>query len=445
MRSIPRELPLWIGKRSIRRELLLWLLLGLVVAVSAAATSTYYLARREAKELFDYQLKQLALSVANEGLSVPPRANDDEHDEDLAILVWDENLKLLHSSRPGVEIPSQLEPGYTNVATHRGHWRVFSVRAHGRLVQVAQRLSVYEELAAAMAFRVVAPLLVILPLLGALVWLTVRRGLRPLTSVTSAVRARTPAALQPLPESDLPEEVQPLVHALNDLLARLGRAMAAQRGFIADAAHELRTPLTAVQLQLELARWATNPEEREAAFEDLQRGVSRAIHLVSQLLTLARQEPEVREGRLQPTDLAEIARLVVAEQTPLAVVRQVDVGISDAVESVIQGDPEALRVMLGNLVDNAIRYSPTGGRVDVAVAHGKGQALLAIQDSGPGIPIADRERVFDRFFRGHESDAPGSGLGLAIVKSIADRHHATIGLDSGPGGRGLLVSISFSM
>jgi two-component system OmpR family sensor kinase len=221
--------------------------------------------------------------------------------------------------------------------------------------------------------------------------------------------------------------------------------MAAQRGFIADAAHELRTPLTAVQLQLELARSATSPEEREAAFEDLQRGVSRAIHLVSQLLTLARQEPEVTERRLQPTDLAEIAQLVVAEQTPLAVARQVDVGVSDSVESVIQGDPDALRVMLGNLVDNAIRYSPTGGRVDVSVTNSKGQALLAIQDTGPGIPVADRERVFDRFFRGHESDVPGSGLGLAIVKSIADRHHATIGLDSGPGGRGLLVSVSFSM
>jgi two-component system OmpR family sensor kinase len=431
--------------KSIRRELLVWLLLGLVVAVAAAATSTYYLARREAKELFDYQLKQLALSIANEGLSVLPQANENEHDEDFAIQVWDENRELLHSSRPDIGIPSQLDPGYTNVATRRAHWRVFTFLANGRLVQVAQRLSVHEELAAAMAFRVVAPLLVILPLLGALVWLTVRRGLRPLTSVTSAVRVRTPAALQPLPESGLPEEVQPLVHALNELLARLGRALTAQRGFIADAAHELRTPLTAVQLQLELARGATTADERESAFEDLQRGVSRAIHLVRQLLTLARQEPEVTEGRLQPTDLSEIARLVVAEQTPLAIARHVDLGISDAAQSVVQGDPEALRVMLGNLVDNAIRYSPAGGRVDVAVTHSGGHALLAILDAGPGIPIADRERVFDRFFRGHEADVPGSGLGLAIVKSIADRHRATIGLDSGPDGRGLLVRLSFSM
>jgi two-component system, OmpR family, sensor kinase len=431
--------------KSIRRELLLWLLLGLVVTVAAAATSTYYQARREAKELFDYQLKQLALSVSNERLSVLPRSHEKELDEDLAIQVWDQNQKLLYSSSPELEITRRPGPGYSNVTTRRGRWRVFGILGHEKFVQVAQPLSVYEELAAAMAFRVVSPLLIILPLLGALVWLTVRRGLRPLTSVTSAVRARTPAALQPLPESDLPEEVQPLVHALNDLLGRLGRAMATQKGFIADAAHELRTPLTAVQLQLELARWATTTEEREAAFEDLQRGVSRAIHLVSQLLTLARQEPEVSERLLQPTDLSEIARLAVAEQTPSAVARQVDVGVSDAVQSVIQGDPEALRVMLGNLVDNAIRYSPAGGRVDVAVTHRDHHALLTVQDTGPGIPIADRGRVFDRFFRGNELDVPGSGLGLAIVKGIADRHLATIQLDSGPGGRGLLVSISFPM
>jgi two-component system, OmpR family, sensor kinase len=431
--------------KSIRRELLLWLLLGLVVTVAAAAISTYYQARREAKELFDYQLKQLALSVSNERLSVLPQSHAKELEEDLAIQVWGQNQKLLYSSSPDVEIPRQPRPGYGNVATRYGRWRVFGILGHDKLVQVAQPLSVYEELAAAMAFRVVSPLLVILPLLGALVWLTVRRGLRPLTSVTSAVRARTPAALQPLPESDLPEEVQPLVHALNDLLGRLGRAMATQKGFIADAAHELRTPLTAVQLQLELARWATTTAEREAAFEDLQRGVSRAIHLVGQLLTLARQEPEASERLLQPTDLSEIARLAVAEQTPLAVAREVDVGVSDAVQSVIQGDPEALRVMLGNLVDNAIRYSPAGGRVDVAVTHRDHHALLTVQDSGPGIPIADRGRVFDRFFRGNELDVPGSGLGLAIVKGIADRHLATIQLDSGPGGRGLSVSISFPM
>jgi two-component system OmpR family sensor kinase len=312
-----------------------------------------------------------------------------------------------------------------------------------KLIQTAQSLKVWEELAAGMAFRVVWPLLVILPLLGALVWLTVYRGLRPLTSVTKAVRARTPAALEPLPESGLPEEVQPLVHALNDLLGRLGRAMAAQKAFIADAAHELRTPLTAVQLQLEEARLAGTAAEREAAFDDLQRGVSRAIHLVAQLLTLARQEPEVSQRALQPVDLSEIARLVVAEQTPLAMARQVDLGISDAVDSVIHGDQEALRVMLGNLVDNAIRYSPAGGRVDVAVTHEDHRAMLTVVDEGPGIPVADRGRVFDRFFRGTELDAPGSGLGLAIVKSIADRHLATIRLDAGPGGHGLAVRVGF--
>ncbi len=429
--------------RSIRRELLLWLLLGLVVAVAAAATGTYYQARREAKELFDYQLKQLALSVSNERISVLPQSHERELDDDLAIQVWDRNEKLLYSSSPELAIPRRPDPGYSNVSTHRGRWRVFGIQARDKLVQVAQPLAVYEELAAAMAFRVVSPLLVILPLLGLLVWLTVRRGLRPLTSLSSAVRSRTAAALQPLPETGLPEEVKPLVVSLNDLLARLGRAMAAQKGFIADAAHELRTPLTAVQLQLELARWATTPEEREAAFDDLQRGVSRAIHLVTQLLTLARQDPEVGERPLQRTDLSEIARLAVAEQTPLAVARQVDIGLSESVQSFIQGDREALRIMLSNLVDNAIRYSSAGGSVDVSVTRTDHEASVTVQDTGPGIPAADRERVFGRFFRGHELDVPGSGLGLAIVKGIADRHLARIRLDSGLDGRGLCVTVTF--
>lgn len=431
--------------RSIRRELLLWLLLGLVVAVAAAATSTYYKARHEAREMFDYQLRQLALSVSDQRVSLAPDPQRNNRDEDFVVQIWDRDQKLFYSSRPEAEIPIQPVPGYAFVRTPRGGWRVYALRDRDKLIQTAQSVTVIEEIAAGIAVRVVWPLLVILPLLGALVWLTVRRGLRPLMGVTRAVRARTPSALQPLPESDLPDEVQPLVHALNDLLGRLGRAMAAQKGFIADAAHELRTPLTAVQLQLEEARLAGTAEEREAAFDDLQRGVSRAIHLVAQLLTLARQEPEVSQRPLQPVDLSEIARLVVAEQTPSAMARHIDLGIGDAFQSVIQGDPEGLRVMLGNLVDNAIRYSPAGGRVDVAVTHEDHRALLTVVDEGPGIPVADRGRVFDRFFRGTELDVPGSGLGLAIVKSIAERHLATIALDSGPGGHGLAVRVSFPM
>lgn len=431
--------------KSIRRELLLWLLLGLVGAVAAAGMSTYFQARREANALFDYELRQLALSVANDRLSVMPRGDVDELDEDFVIQVWSHDQALLYSSWPRAAIPWQATSGYADLAGRRGHWRAFAVTADERLVQVAQRLSVREELAAAMAFRVVSPLLVILPLLGTLVWLTVRRGLRPLTSVTSAVHARTAAALEPLAEVDLPVEVRPLVYALNDLLRRLGRALATQRGFIADAAHELRTPLTAVQLQLELARGAATQTEREAAFDDLQRGVARAIHLVGQLLTLARQEPGVNGSVFEAVDLSDIARLVVAEQAPMALARKVDLGVGSAMPSIIQGDPEALRVMLGNLVDNAVRYSPAGGRVDVAVTRSAQCVVLSVQDSGPGIPARDRDRVFDRFVRGDSPDAAGSGLGLAIVKSVADRHRAAVRLESGPGERGLHISIGFPL
>ena len=431
--------------KSIRRELLLWLLLGLALVVAAAGLSTYFQARREANALFDYQLRQLAQSVSSEQLPVMTRGDLEGLDVDILVQIWAPDQTLVYSSWPRAAIPWQSQPGYANVQGRRGQWRVYTVHEDKRQVQVAQRLGARDALAAGTALRVVAPLLVILPILGGLVWLVVHRGLRPLTGVTTALRVRTPSALEPLSESDLPNEVQPLVHALNELLSRLKGAIATQKGFIADAAHELRTPLTAVQLQLELARAATTTQEREAAFADLEGGVARSVHLVRQLLTLARQEPELVERELQAVDLSEVARLVVAEQTPLALAKHVDLGISDAPPSVIKADPEALRVMVGNLVDNAVRYSPAGGQVDVTVMRNANQALLTVQDSGPGIPLADRERVFDRFYRGQGLDGHGSGLGLAIVKRIADRHHATVRLDNGPNRSGLRASVSFPL
>ncbi|MEP7205744.1 MAG: ATP-binding protein [Casimicrobiaceae bacterium] len=428
---------------SIRRELLWRLLAGLAITVAVAGAATYYQAREEANELFDYQLRQMAYSVRNDGAVALPKPRESDVEEDFVIQVFEANGLLAFQSPRVAPVPRQPSTGFIDVTTSEGRWRVYTVRGPARQVQVAQPLSIREELAAGMALRTVAPLLVVLPLLGALILLTVRRGLRPLLDVTGAVRKRGAAALAPLPEAGLPEEVRPLVHALNDLLGRLGRAMATQKAFIADAAHELRTPLTAIQLQLDEARSANDANERNAAFDDLQRGLARAIHLVGQLLTLARQEPDTSARAWEPVDLSEIARLVVAEHAPLAAARQIDLGIGEATPFVIQGDPEALRVMLGNLVDNAVRYAPSGSSVDVGVARRGHNVVLTVEDAGPGIPADDQDRIFDRFARGRSSDANGSGLGLAIVKSIADRHLATVALAAGSQGHGLCVVVSF--
>jgi len=296
-----------------------------------------------------------------------------------------------------------------------------------------------------MALRTVVPLLVALPVLALLIWLTIARGLAPLDRVAAAVERRSPALLEPLSESALPREVQPLVGALNGLLGRLSQALAAQRSFIADAAHELRTPLTAVHLQAQLAERATTDAERRAALADLKGGLERATRLVEQLLTLAREEPGVADRPPATVDLPALAREVVADLAPLAAAKRIDLGLNADSRVQVRGDAEALATLLSNLVDNALRYTPEGGRVDVGVAIDTGRPVLSVRDSGPGIPEADRERVFDRFVRGSVAAGAvrGSGLGLSIVKRIAERHGAAIAVGPGLNGAGAGISVRF--
>ncbi len=433
--------------KSIRHQLLLWLLSGLLLAVAAAGVRIYYQTLDEANVLFDYHLKQVAASLPSEAFGPVPPARTDDHalQDELIVQIWDRSGVRLYFSRPESHLPQRAELGFSTVSTPAGRWRVYSMLERNNVVQVAQPIGLRQELAAGMALRATIPLLLLIPVLGVLIWFTVGRGLRPLNQIASAVGERTPSSLHALPEQGLPVEVRPVVHALNDLLARLARALESQRSFVADAAHELRTPLTAVQLQIQLAERADTDSERKAAFGELSQGLSRASHLVQQLLTLARQEPDVAERSFAAVDLAAVARLVLAEHAALAAEKNIDLGISheDAATVSVKGDFEALRVMLGNLVDNAIRYTPRGGTVDVALRAGDGAARVEVADTGPGIPDRDRERVFDRFYRREGAWSEGSGLGLAIVKNIADRHGAVIALDNRSPEPGLRVSVSF--
>jgi two-component system OmpR family sensor kinase len=241
--------------------------------------------------------------------------------------------------------------------------------------------------------------------------------------------------------------VQPLVAALNGLLTRLDAALGRERAFMADAAHELRTPLTALHLQMAMLARASGESERGVAMERLSQGVQRAIRLVEQLLALARQEPRSAPRR-EPVALEPLAREIITELVPLADARRIDLGLSASRPLTVSADPEALRTLLRNLVDNAVRYSGDGGRVDVALEEEsqpgrEGRPQLIVSDTGPGIPPEERARVFDRFYRRAGTTPPGSGLGLAIVKAIADAHGAEVRLDTGPDGRGLRVGVTF--
>lgn len=430
---------------SIRRRLLLWLVLGFSLATIAAAIGVYRQARLEAGEIFDYQLEQMAAAFPKEGfgpLTMPPVAAFEPGDI-VVVQIWDQGGTQVYLSRPGSPPPESQGMGFSTVATPDGDWRIYSTVVGNNVIQVSQPTSAREELAAAMALRTMLPLLVLLPLLILFTWITVGRGLKPLNEVASAVSARSAEALQPLPEQGLPREVKPLVSALNELLTRLARSLSLQRSFIADAAHELRTPLTAVKLQIRVAERTCTDDERAAAFAQLKGGVDRAIRLVEQLLALARNEPEAAEQPLAPVNLTDIARDVVVERAPIADAKDIDLGLSSVAPTQIMGDAEALRVMLGNLIDNAIHYTPPGGTVDVDVTTHSDGTRLVVSDTGPGILPADRERVFDRFYRGETAVATGSGLGLAIVRKVAQRHRASVELGEGSGGRGLRVTVCF--
>jgi len=438
--------------RSIRRELVGWLTLGLVVAIVAAAVATYLRARDEANALFDYQLAQMASSITGMPLTARGPLGATPGADALVVEIWNRDGVEVYRSQPQRRLPQQGPIGFRTVATESGEWRVFATLAGDQVVQVAQPMKVRRELAASMALSTILPLLAVAPFLVVVVWFGIARGMAPLERLAAAVGRRSPRTLEPLPESGLPREVQPLVRALNGLLARLDGALDAQRAFIADAAHELRTPLTAVHLQAQLAERAGSDAERAAALAELRAGLDRATRLVGQLLTLAREEPGVTDRPLAPVDLAAVARSVIADHFALAAARGVDLGLAgpeadSAKAAPVHGDAASLRTLLSNLIDNALRYTPAGGRVDVAVAREGDAVLLSVRDAGPGIPPAEHARVFDRFYRAPgTADVPGSGLGLAIVKSIVERHGAEVTLGpglGGPAGPGLAVTVRF--
>jgi signal transduction histidine kinase len=427
---------------SIRARLLI-ALLAVVIAISLlAGLLTYRRVLAETSTLFDYQLRQMALSLRSQ-ISMAPRLElpPDQADADFVIQIWDRFGTRVYFSRPGLPLINATALGYADVRVAGGSWRTYGLQTLDGVIQIAQPLRVREAFARGAALRVVIPLLLLLPLLGAAIVGVVGNGLRPLRRVATEVQRRDVHSLTPLATERLPPEVAPLIDALNRLLLRLHAAFQAQRAFVADAAHELRSPLTAVRLQLQLLDRAPDEAARHEARANLGAAVDRAVHLVEQLLTLARSEPREEAGAWPRIALEQATADGVADANALAVARRIDLGL-EAGPAAVQGDRDALRILVRNLVDNAVRYTPEGGQVRVSIHQQASGATLEVVDTGPGIPSSDRERAFDRFYRRSNSPEGGSGLGLAIVKAIADRHGAQIRLDDAPGG-GLKVTVAF--
>ena len=432
---------------SIRARLLLSLFVALAAAAVLVGGISYRSVLHETEALFDYQLRQMALSLRDQGEVAPNDAaalNDE--DLDFVVQIWRIDGRSVYATRAHRALPAQAVLGWAEISVDGQRWRSFAVAARDKVIQVAQPVRIRQGLAADAALRSVLPLLVAAPLMATVLWWLIERSLRPLARVARQVREQDADALVPLPGSDLPDEVAPLVAALNALLDRLALAWAGQRAFVADAAHELRSPLTALKLQVQVLRRTPDDAGRQAALDALVAGVDRASRLVEQLLTLARSEPGAPAAARVPVALAPLLRQVLAESAaPLATARgsRIELDADDSLQ--ITADPAALTVLVRNLVDNALRYTPAGGQVNLTASAGLAGPLLTVDDNGPGIAPADRDRVFERFVRGGgAADSTGSGLGLAIVRAIAHRHGASVSLGESPLG-GLRVSLQFGV
>lgn len=429
--------------KTIRRQLLLGLLGATLLCVLGAGYSLYRSLRHETNELADLQLRQLAVALPNEFApdTGMPMAEDPE--EEFVLQAWDDAGQPWPVSLGKLVLPRYKLDGFTTITVAGQHWRLYGQTRQGRYVQVAQQMAVRDLLAANLALRAGAPLLAIALVLSLLMVAVVGRALKPLDRLAQAVAGRSADALTPLAPDEMPPELRPVVLALNELMRKFDEALTAQRTFVADAAHELRSPLTALKLQLQLVERAGSDEARTAAIAKLHERLDRSTHLVRQLLSLARHEAAPPQARLHEVDLGRMLEAAVADHSALADSRGIDLGVDAPAHVMVRADPDGLQVLLNNLVDNALRYTQQGGRVDLQSAYELGRPLLRVRDNGPGVAEQHRARLFDRFFRPDGQQAWGCGLGLSIVRNIADNHQAEISLSASEAGRGLSVTVLF--
>lgn len=443
--------------RSIRGTLLAWALGALSLGAVLVALATYLVTLEEMNEVFDDNLRSVAEAVAsyhhaghrqdgNLALSLPVRT-DTPAETEIVTVTWTPSGERVYSSDPRVQLPFTKSKGLSRPVVDGEAWIVYSSVGAEGVAQAAQRVEARKEMAGESAAKVFPPLLGMVLVIGGLLVFALRRGLQPLDRTAEDVARRSANSLEAIAMDGAPREIVPLVASINGLMQRLHLAFTAQRRFLADAAHELRTPITALRLQLQWLQRATDEADRRNSMAELAAGIDRSQRMVEQLLHVARTEPDGEATRAAALDLADLARSCVSRFSIKADHAGLDLGADAPTAVPVVGDAAQLTVLLDNLIENAVRYTPPGGIVDVSARTEQGRPVLRVTDNGPGIPESERARVFERFHRCETAQGQtrdGSGLGLAIVKAIAERHGAVVELGTPASGAGLEVSVWFA-
>lgn len=455
---------------SMRRTLLAVLLGTLALLMGVAGFFSYRAGLQEAGEMFDARLVQstrVLIGLVDEPLSDLSAFPGDAivlrgwhgqakgvgealafkeghaYESKLAFQVWgrDHRLLLRSDSAPTTSL-APLEPGYASPIIGGEQWRTFTMRTkEGRWFQSGERSDIRQELAEDIAGGTLLPLLLALPLMALVIWWSVSHVTRSLRRVSDQIGQRDPERMSPLDLGDVPREAHGLVHAVNGLLARLNEALARERRFVADAAHELRTPISALKVHAGNVRQSPDEAGRVQAQDLMEDAVGRLERLVAQLLTLSRAEALSRVPPARLSLDAIVATEVDALRTFFDLNRQYLALELESVE--VKGNEVALTALIRNVLENAIRYTPAKGSIFVCVRREGNTATLIVADSGPGIAVEERERVFDRFYRTLGSGVPGSGLGLSIVREVADAHGASVTLGTSARLGGLEVRVGW--
>ena len=432
---------------SLRARLLLLLFSAVLITACIQSFIAYRTSLDETNEIFDYQMQQMALSLRS-GLNIDGYNNgfrqDEEEGFEFIVQVSTTDGKVLFQSSLSTLLPQREGTGFTLFEARGTTYKLYSLRHGKHLIQIAQDRAARRSLARNLAFRTTIPIIVMVTLLLFMVWWVVTSSLAPVNRVQRQIATRKAESLDELDTSDLPTEVRPLVQELNLLLRRMRQAFNAQKNFVADAAHELRSPLAALKLQVEQLRRSSTDKDRELAVQRLGSGIDRATRLMEQLMVLARQQANADlHANAHPVEINRVCLLAFNDVYPLAQQKHMDMGFMESDECYVLGQEEALRIMLRNLLDNAVKYSPEYSKIDFRVEPSARSVRLVIEDNGPGIAQGDIERVMDRFYRIPGNPVSGSGLGLSIVQAIADLHAAKIELGKSAALGGLQVSATF--